>query len=472
MTAKITPENYKTYRNLPPLAGLCTFAEAVKPGLSIDDCTTRLKEIHYGLKRLMEILTARITAEPVYELKTGYSHHAHLCAEHVDALRTRVGEMREPPLGLEAIPHPAWEIFYDEIQSAPTTEELLVGIYEHAMPELHSLMFHYMEDTNPLTDAPSRRILRFALLELEDMIDFGEACVDSLVSPDFRTSFHDWEELLQQCQQATHGKVPTEKLQRQYSSKPYVYDPKPKRDDRWKDVWNQGVNAEAFLYDETMPAKAKALMMLFKRIREIDVPEMMSSILTQTAGKPWKYYRDMTRQLWDEARHAMMGEVGFVALGVDWTAARITFNWSMRLNTECTPMERHAVLYFIEQGLMPRTGKRYEWEVAQESGIPLMATIQDFDWADEVLHAAIGRLWYIPEFGHINKALDYGDQCWSKITSNWQEVREKGLTNHENWWPNLYAQACAAWGETADPKALEYATNYDGKRADLKEINA
>ena len=28
----------------------------------------------------------------------------------------------------------------------------------------------------------------------------------------------------------------------------------------------------------------------------------------------------MTRQLWDEARHAMMGEVGFVALGVDWTA--------------------------------------------------------------------------------------------------------------------------------------------------------
>ena len=48
----------------------------------------------------------------------------------------------------------------------------------------------------------------------------------------------------------------------------------------------------------------------------------------------------------------MMGEVGFVALGVDWTQARITHNWSLRLNTECTPIERHAVLYFIEQGLM------------------------------------------------------------------------------------------------------------------------
>jgi hypothetical protein len=86
-------------------------------------------------------------------------------------------------------------------------------------------------------------------------------------------------------------------------------------------------------------------MMLFKRLREIDVPEMMASIIFETKGKPWEYYRDMSRQLWDEARHAMMGEVGFVALGVDWTKARITHNWSYRLNTECTPLERHAVLY-------------------------------------------------------------------------------------------------------------------------------
>ena len=142
-------------------------------------------------------------------------------------------------------------------------------------------------------------------------------------------------------------------------------------------------------------------MMLFKRLREIDVPEMMASIIVETKDQPWGYYRDMTRQLWDEARHAMLGEVGFAALGVDWTKARVTHNWSLRLNTECSPMERHAVLYFIEQGLMTRTGKRYEWELATESGIPLMATVQDYDWADEVLHAAIGREWYVPKFGNL-----------------------------------------------------------------------
>ena len=29
----------------------------------------------------------------------------------------------------------------------------------------------------------------------------------------------------------------------------------------------------------------------------------------KTRGKPWAYYNDLSRQLWDEARHAMMGEV-------------------------------------------------------------------------------------------------------------------------------------------------------------------
>src|SRR5262249_25464350 len=120
---------------------------------------------------------------------------------------------------------------------------------------------------------------------------------------------------------------------RMHSAQPYVYDPVPRRDERFQDLYNQGVNAESFLYNPALPPRPKTLMMLFKRLREIDVPEMMASIIHQTRGKPWDYYRDMTRQLWDEARHAMMGEAGFVALGVDWTQARITHNWSLRLNT-------------------------------------------------------------------------------------------------------------------------------------------
>jgi hypothetical protein len=463
-----SPATYQTYKGLPPLAGLATHAEAAKPGLSVEECVRRLKRFYYAFKRLHEILVARITAEPIYELKTAFSHHAYLCAEHVDALRTRVGEMREPPLGLEDVPHAALEQFFDEILAAPTTEELLVGVYEAAMPALDRDFQQYRSDTNPLTDAPSVRVLRFAGMELDDMIRFGTTCIARLADRPAREHIVNWRTYLDDCLRAANSDNPVPL--RRYSAQPYKYDPVPRRDDRWQDLWNQGINAEAFIYDPDLPAKPKALMMLFKRLREIDVPEMMAGILTETKGKPWKYYRDMTRQLWDEARHAMMGEVGFVALGVDWTRARVTHNWSLRLNTECTPMERHAVLYFIEQGLMTKTGKRYEWELGVGSGIPLMATIQDFDWADEVLHAAIGRVWYIPLFENINKALEYGDQCWSRILSNWQSVKDQGLTEHENWWPAVYREACEAWGETPDPKVLAYSTTYEGKRADLKEV--
>jgi hypothetical protein len=461
---------------LPSLAGLASLADAARPGLSVEACVARHKRYHYAFRRLHEILTARITAEPVYELKTGFAHHAYLCAEHVQALRTRVGEMREPPLGLEDVPAKALGVFFDEILAAPTTAELLVGVYEKALPALDAALARHLADTHPVADAPSKRVCRFARLEIAEMIAFGAQAISCLVSAAHREAMAPWLRLLDDCLATAGGLDGTappsgQPLARLHSATTYVYDRVPRRDERFQDLWNQGVNAEAFIYTPDLPAPAKALMMLFKRIREIDVPEMMASIIHETKGKPWEYYRDMTRQLWDEARHAMLGEVGFTALGVDWTQARVTHNWSLRLNTECTPIERHAVLYFIEQGLMTKTGKRYEWEVAVESGLPLMATIQDYDWADEVLHAQIGREWYIPQVGSWKEALDYGDRCWSKILSNWHSVRDQGLTRHENWWPRIYLQAYQTWGVEPDPKVLAYSETYEGQRADLKTVS-
>src|SRR5207245_5942108 len=130
------PREESQMHNLSPFAGIGTIQEVMKPGLSVDQCVARLKRYHYAFKRLHHIFTARITAEAIYELKMGFSLHAHLCAEHVTALRKRVGEMREPPLGLEATPHPALEVFFDELLAAPGTEELLLGLYDRALPAL------------------------------------------------------------------------------------------------------------------------------------------------------------------------------------------------------------------------------------------------------------------------------------------------------------------------------------------------
>lgn len=467
---------YRSYKNLPSLAGVCSMADAMKPGLSVESCVARLKRYHYLLKRLHQIFNDRITSEPIYELKMGFSLHAHYCAEHVAALRKRVGEMREPPLGLEETPHPSLEMFCDELRAAATTEELILGVYEKALLALKAALERHIADTNPLADHPSLRVCRFALLELDEMLRFGAGCLASLVTPEMRANSQPWLALLDDCLRAAGGldgaDTPMEKiLTRQRSAQPYRFDPVPRRDERFPDPYNMGVNAEVFLYDDKFPPAPKTLMMFYKRLREIDVPEMMASIIAETPGKPWDYYRDMTRQLWDEARHAMMGEVGFANLGIDWSRhVMVNFTWSLALNTQLKPLERHAVLYFIEQGLMPRTGKRFEWEVGLASQNPLSALFQDYDWADEVLHARVGRDWYVKEMGDAKKAVDYGDECWSKVLMNWETWRRDGKTEHRNWWPDLYTAACRNWNTTPDPDVLAYQTTYETVRADLKNL--
>jgi len=486
-------KTYQSYKNLPPLAGLCSMQQGMVPGLSIETCVARLKRYHYAFKRLHQIFTARLTAEPIYELKMGFSYHSHLCAEHVAALRKRVGEMREPPLGLDAVPDQNLEIFFDEILAAPSTEELILGLYEKALPALQRALENHLRDTNRLVDAPSVRICRFALLEVEDMIEYGKKVIDCLVHNRSRQgnevhseksairnpqSAIDWLALLDHCLSAA-GDLDGSKeksattISRFHSAKPYVYEKVPRRDERFPDPYNMGVNAEVFLYDETMPPDIKVLMMFYKRLREIDVPEMMASIIAETPGKPWTYYLDMTRQLWDEARHAMMGEVGFASVGVDWPKnVMINYTWSLGLNTQLTAMERHGVLYFIEQGLMPKNGKRYEWEVGLKSHNPLSALFQDYDWADEVLHARIGRDWYLKEFKNAHEGVEYGDRCWSKVLSGWKQWRDEGLTQHRNWWPDCYRDACKNWNIQPDPQVLAYNTSYEQVRADLKNLSA
>ncbi len=448
----------------------------MKPGLSVEECVRRLKRCHYAFKRLHHLLIARITAEPIYELKMAFSLHGHLCAEHVTALRKRVGEMREPPLGLEAVPDPNLEIFFDEILAAPTTEELVLGVYEKALRALQQALERHLRETNHLADNPTVRVCRFALMDLEDMLQFGTQAIAALLDAATRQRLQGWLQLLDDCLAAAGSLDGTESaapkaIHRQHSDQPYTYDGVPRRDDRFPDPYNMGVNAEVFLYDQKYPPEPKTLMMFYKRLREVDVPEMMASIITETENKPWEYYRDMTRQLWDEARHAMMGEVGFASLNIDWPKdVMVNFTWSLALNTQLAPIERHAVLYFIEQALMPKNGKRFEWEVGIASHNPLSALFQDYDWADEVLHARIGRDWYLKEFKVAQDGVRYGDECWSRVLMNWENWRKQGLTQHRNWWPDVYRSACKAWNVEPDPNVLAYSTTYQNVRADLKEL--
>ncbi|MGC2546371.1 MAG: hypothetical protein WA426_11040 [Silvibacterium sp.] len=474
--ARSRTDSYRGYSNLPPLVGLHSMTEASTKGLTVAESVARLLRLHWSLKRLHMIFVSRITATPIYELKMAFSLHAHYCAEHVEEFATRVREMRQPPYGLESAPDASLDVFFDEILAAPDTEFLVLGLYKYSIPAVTRALERLIADTNKLFDHPTYRVCRLTLVELQDVLQFGEHAVESLVEEDMQDSLREWAHLLEQLLSAASdldGTQPrtTDRLRPIFSALPYQYDGVPNRDERFKDPYNMGVNAEAFLFNSKIPALPKSIMLYFKRMREIDVPEVMSSILAETQGKPWEYYRAMTRQLWDEARHAMMGEIGFVSMGIDWTRIPLNFTWSLGLNTRLTALDRHAVLYAIEQGLMPKkTGKQYEWEVALATANRLTAVIQDYDWADEIVHARIGRDWLVPELGGQKQALAYGDSAWSRVLVDWAKWREEGLTKHRNWWPDVYRAACKYWGVEPEPELLAYDTTYENTRADLKQV--
>jgi hypothetical protein len=471
-----TTGRYQGYAGLPPLVGLHTMKEAATTGLSVGESVARQKRIHWSAKRLHTIFVSRITSIPIYELKMAFSLHAHYCAEHVEEFAGRVREMRQPPYGLEVTPHPSLDLFFDEILAAPDMEALLLGLYEYAVPALLRALRNMLADTNRVFDHPSYRICRLTSIEFEEVQQYGAQAVACLVDQGARLRLQDWLATLDRMLAAAgdlDGKEQAtgETVDRYFSRLPYKYDPVPRRDERFQDPYNMGVNAEAMLFDPAIPPFPKSIMLYFKRMREIDVPEMMASILVETQDKPWKYYRDMTRQLWDEARHAMMGEIGFAAMGIDWSKIPLNFTWSLGLNTLLAPRERHAVLYTIEQGLMPKKiGKEYEWEVAVATANPLTALIQDYDWADEVLHARIGREWLVTEIGSQREALAAGDRAWTRILVDWKKWKHDGLTEHRNWWPEVYLAACRNQGVTPDPDLLAYSTTYENSRADLKSV--
>jgi hypothetical protein len=177
-----------------------------------------------------------------------------------------------------------------------------------------------------------------------------------------------------------------------------------------------------------------------KRLREMDVPEWMAPILFRTRGRPWDYYRELGRQLWDETRHAMMGEVALHAAGVPFYSYPIDMAASASLNREFTPLEAHILLWDIEQGLMPReSGKRWEWTIAGLDGDPLLVALQDYDWADEVLHAQIGRRWLRTEHGTAAERQAAAKALWAR----WNPALERysRASAQSGWWEEFLTRA-------------------------------
>ncbi len=431
----------KTKLGIPPLAGLATYEEAARVGFGVDENVERMRRLNYVEARLYEISAAFINPTPEWEIKGALSLHLYLDGEHSLALRERVAELRRPPLFLDEAPDDKLAALMDETIRAHGTVEFLAGVFGVIRPALLAAYEAHLAAVNPVFDFPTSRFMRQAVSEEAQMLDWGRQALAAVTqTAEASETASAWQAHLSAYLAAAGGisgrdEVPIALIiPAPRALGEFVADVDPKRDARSGDIYNFHYRANDVYSDTAADFDERNLALMYKRFHEMDVPEMMASIVLQTKGKPWEYYRDMGRQLWDEARHSMMGEVWFAKYNVDWSRYPNHVGWSMHLNLDRTPLERHVILYYIEQSLMNgKTGKREEWRIAQQANDPLATYFQDFDWADEVLHAQIGRRWLKPDLGTVKDILDKAGEIIGRPTPSLDSRRL--LAPQVDWWP-------------------------------------
>ncbi|HEV8357309.1 MAG TPA: hypothetical protein VGQ17_11140 [Gemmatimonadales bacterium] len=445
---------------VPELAGLASYAGAARIGYSVDENVRRLLRYQWTERRLMTILLAHLTAEPVWEVKCGYALHQWQDAGHVDRLRKRIGEMRNPVPSLERAPEPALDSLLEEAIRSSDAVELLAGAYGVVRAALAEAYRDHLAVTNPLVDHPTRRVLRAALADHEEALVWSERALDALVRADPAAAGRaaGWRSHLQSYLDAAGGIAGTapegepsgrsarggarpapRSLPPPRAAQPWVPDFHPRRDRRFTGQHEFEFPPHVVYNDPRAPAEERNLALLAKRTLEMDVPEMMASMLVERAGQPWEFHLDYSRQLWDEMRHAMMGSAAFEARGVDWTKIPLNVGFSLRLNLHATALERQTILFAIEQSLMPaETGKRFEYETAVAAGDPLSAHFHDYDWADEVLHAQIGRRWLKREGITPEEAAERAQGIHQRTWAALDRYREPDA--RPDWWDDFVRQ--------------------------------
>ena len=427
---------------IPPLAGLCTYDEATRPGYGVKENVERFVRYAWLEKCAMQAGLFWLNPTPEWEVKEALSLHLYLDAEHAGMIRERVSEMRNPPPNMDVSPDARLDTFINELLHTEDTLEKLVGLYGVLKTAMLETYRKHYETTNAIVDYPTRRMLKIIIADEEESLSWGQAAIAALTTtPEAQAKADAWAHHLRAYLQAAGGIMGDEplpdSLPEARATTKFEPDFTPQRDDRFENRWNFVFPCHEVAKKDGIPPDERTLALMCKRALEIDVPEAMARMIAEAENEPWEYYMEMGRQLWDEARHAMMGGIYFESKGIDWKRQiALHPGFSLRLNLELTAQQAHTALYVIEQSLMDRhTGKRAEYETAVDANDELASLFQDYDWADEVLHAQIGRRWIVPKLNmKVDEILAHGRTLLA-FAETIEKYRDRG--EQVNWWPEF-----------------------------------
>ncbi|USK26858.1 hypothetical protein LIT32_15290 [Bacillus sp. CMF21] len=394
---------------------------------SVEKNAKVIQRYRYIHESLITIAAGQLPAREDWDLKVALGKHLYEDAEATDKLRKRLSHLRTSSQFVNRDPDPSLSLLMDELIQANNDLELAIGIYDVIKPALIQTYKKHIAETQQIVDQPTIRILRSILLDLEEQVEWGQGMITVIQQANiYHEGSDEFKEKLQSFLIAAGG---IDGFQKKSSSLPYRWRSQKAYELPFKSVRdprNMGPTTWSRTGVPNPPEnqiQAELLDKMRVRQEEMTAAELIAGVMFSQKNMPWEFYYDLARHLWDEVRHALFGQAALEAEGIEWMS-QPQYTSDYDINAHKLPGAQYTWLSIgIEEGAMARTGKRAEYEFCRdEAKHPLMTQFQDYDWADEVVHANFGRKWAPDLIGEniefvrevAKKELDY---FWDKVNA-------------------------------------------------------
>lgn len=292
---------------------------------TVEENARRLLRFFYFERRLSHALGSWTLAIPEFEVKLETGRHIFYHADAANTLRTRLSEQEIGFKKIDAYRDAEIDTFIEEMLSAADAPELLVGVHQVAGRLLATAYQHHIDDTCPVTDAPTIRAMKRILVDYGPMLEWADAAIAAYVDGGVdEDRLFAWRWHLQDLLKSIGGITGAEEranppAELRSAAKPYVRNTVPMRDSRFTTFHHTGDYNVADGKQRYEKDSYEDLRLRFIRTQrdEVDAIEAFGTFLWDIRFKDFKAEYDLARITWDEARHTEIGHRTLLACGYD-----------------------------------------------------------------------------------------------------------------------------------------------------------
>ena len=357
----------------------------------------RLLRFFYFERRLMQALGAWTLTIPEFEAKLETGRHIFYHADAARLLRERLTEQEMRPRDIDSFRDAAIDRLVDELLSAVSAPELLVGVHQVVGQALHTAYRHHIDLTDPVADAPTVRCLRRILVDYEPMLEWAGAALNAYIDGGVdEAGLAVWRWHLQRLLGSiggVTGGVPANPAPTplRIDAKPFERGTVPVRDVRFDTFKNTGDYDLADGQARFPKDSYESLRLRFIRTQrdEVDAIEAFGTFLWDIRFKDFQAEYDLARITWDEARHTEIGHRALQACGYDPFELRNRLTGSTCRGPMDPAFAMAEINLFGEVGVLKTINGLID--TAAERKDALLQHIADYIRADERTHVRKGQ---------------------------------------------------------------------------------